>query len=109
VLRGTTLVQLPEKRSPLYADNGATGGDYTCLYRLGSHPQLQGEFSLFLYRLAATAGSLGTEIKTYYSSSMLLERNLNDICRLLSRHFQKISLSAEAGSVPNLGTTAQAA
>jgi hypothetical protein len=43
--------------------------------RLGSHPQLQGEFGLFLYRLAATAGSLGTESKTYYSSSMLLERN----------------------------------
>ena len=47
--------------------------------RLGSHPQLQGEFSLFLYRLAATAGSLGTESKTYYSSSLLLKRNLNDI------------------------------
>jgi hypothetical protein len=47
--------------------------------RLGSHPQLQGEFGLFLYRLAATAGSLGTESKTYYSSSLLLKRNLNDI------------------------------
>ena len=41
--------------------------------RLGSHPQLQGEFGLFLYRLAATAGSLGTESKTYYSSTLLLK------------------------------------
>lgn len=33
----------------------------------------------FLYRLAATAGSLGTESETYYSSSTLLNWNLNDI------------------------------
>ena len=70
-LRGTTLIQLP-KESPFDADNGAAGGDYPSLGE-DSHPQLQGEFSHFLYRLAATAGSLGTERETYYSSSMLLK------------------------------------
>lgn len=44
-------------------------------------PDLKGRFTSaaprrvqsFLYRLAATAGSLGTERETYYSSSLLFE------------------------------------
>lgn len=55
MLRGTTLIQ-PQKGALFTLITGQPAETTPTI--AGSHPQLQGEFSLFLYRFAATTDSL---------------------------------------------------